>query len=416
MTSSEREPRFFVASPEEIRSGKVTDVYFLRGKAALESQGENPEVAAEIRAASLPERWRWAVFAGLEEALAILEGHHVTVEALPEGSVFRAEEPVLTLTGRYLEFGVLETALLGVLCQASGVATRAARCAFAADGKPVYSFGARRMHPSIAPMIERAAYIGGCAGVAAVASADMLGLQPVGTMAHATILILGEERAWRAFDETMEEDVPRVALVDTFQDEKFGAIAAAEVLGDRLAAVRLDTPGSRRGDFAAILREVRWELDVRGFGHVKIFVSGGLDETEVRALNQLVDAFGIGTWISSGPVVDFSLDVVEVDGAPKAKRGKLSGRKRLWRCDACGERGVVASDREIAVCPRCRRAVTFPAMTWLRSGSMEGDLPTIDGVRALALDEVRAAQATLRREGLEEREGEEALRWNTRRT
>src|SRR5207302_6100177 len=193
---------------------------------------------------------------------------------------------------------------------ASGVATRAARCAIAADDKPVYSFGARRMHPSIAPMIERAAYVGGCAGVAAVASAEMLGLQPVGTMAHATILILGQERAWHAFDETMEEDVPRVALVDTFQDEKFGAIAAAEVLGDRLAAVRLDTPGSRRGDFAAIVREVRWELGVRGFDHVKLFVSGGLDETDIRPLNRLVDARGVGTSISALPGADVLLGAV----------------------------------------------------------------------------------------------------------
>src|SRR5436190_1151227 len=82
-------------------------------------------------------------------------------------------------------FGVLETALLGLLCQASGVATVAARCKIAAEGRPVFSFGARRMHPAISPMVERSAYIGGCDGVASVKSAEVIGIQPVGTMAHA---------------------------------------------------------------------------------------------------------------------------------------------------------------------------------------------------------------------------------------
>src|SRR5438105_12152456 len=121
-------------------------------------------------------------------------------------------------------------------------------------------------------MIERAPYIDGCTGVSTMTGAELVGIEPTGTMAHATILLLGEDRAWRAFDATTGPEVPRVALVDTFRDERFGAIAAAEALGDRLAAVRLDTPASRRGDLPAILREVRWELDARGSWGVKIFV------------------------------------------------------------------------------------------------------------------------------------------------
>src|SRR5947207_1408646 len=128
MTRAERAPRLYVATPEDIRAGKFTDVDFLRAKDVLEAEGENPEVAAEIRAGSLPDGWPWAVFARLEEVLFLLQDHDVTVEAFPEGSAFRPEDPVLTIAGRYLEFGLLETALLGVLCQASGVATRAARC------------------------------------------------------------------------------------------------------------------------------------------------------------------------------------------------------------------------------------------------------------------------------------------------
>src|SRR5437762_5907916 len=275
---------FHIATPEEIRAGKVADVYFLRGRDVLRAEGENPNVVAEIRTASLPGGWGWGVFAGLEEAVALLEDHAVQVQAIPEGSVFYGEEPVLVVSGPYLAFGILETALLGLLCQASGVATVAARCKVAAEGRPVFSFGARRMHPAISPMIERSAYIGGCDGVAAVKSAEVIGIQPVGTMAHAVILILGEERAWLGFDKTLEKGVPRVALVDTFQDEKFGALAAARVLGKRLSAIRLDTPSSRRGDFGAILREVRWELDAAGFSNVQIFVSGGIDESAIVGL------------------------------------------------------------------------------------------------------------------------------------
>ena len=388
-------PSFHVASPERIVRGDVTDVYFLRGRAALESEGENPVVSAEIRAASLPGRLPWGIFAGFDEAVALLHGREVTVEALPEGSVFYPEDPVLTVTGRYLEFGVLETALLGVLCQASGIATRASRCVLAADGRPVYSFGARRMHPAISPMIERAAFVGGCAGVSTVTGGELLGLEPTGTMAHATILILGEERAWRAFDATADPHVARVALVDTFRDERFGAIAAAKVLGDRLTGVRLDTPSSRRGDFGAILREVRWELDARGFDGVKIFVSGGLDEETIPQLNAFADAYGVGTWIAGSPVIDFSLDIVEVEGVARSKRGKLSGRKQLWRCPECGSHGVAPRGAPVAMCPTCASDVATPVRTWVEGGALVQALPPPADVRALALREAVTASGSL---------------------
>lgn len=383
---------FHIASPDEIRSGRVTDVYFLRARAVLEAEGENPEVTAEVRTSGLPEGWPWAVFAGLEEAVFLLAGHDLQVEALPEGSVFYPEEPVLSVRGRYLDFGLLETALLGVLCQATGVATRAARCRLAAGGRPVYSFGARRMHPAISPMIERAAYLGGCEGVAAVKSAELIGIEPVGTMAHSLILILGEERAWRGFDMVQDRKVPRVALVDTFQDEKFGAVAAARTLGDRLTAVRLDTPGSRRGDLLSILREVRWELDAEGFSAVKLFVSGGLDEEKIRSLNRYADAYGVGTWISGAPPVDFSLDIVEVAGEPRAKRGKLSGRKHLWGCEQCGSRGIAPGTTKLGHCPTCGGRVRSLLERVLPAGRGRPKRIPPAEIRAFAVEEVNASK------------------------
>ena len=379
---------FNVASAEDIREGRVADVYFLRGQEILKQEGADPRVVAEIRTTSLPRDWRWGVFAGVDEALRLLEGRSVDMECLPEGSVFYGEEPVMVVTGRYLDFGLMETALLGLLCQASGIATMAARCRVAARDRPVYSFGARRMHPAISPMIERAAYVGGCDGVATVKGAELVGLDPVGTMAHAVILILGEERAWKGFDRVIDQRIPRVALVDTFQDEKFGAVEAARVLGKHLAAVRLDTPASRRGDFPAILREVRWELDERGFSGVRIFVSGGIDEHLIVGLNRYADAYGVGTSISNAPVIDFALDIVEVEGDPRAKRGKLSGRKHLWGCPECGNRGIAPWAARLGDCPRCGHRVRSLLEPELAGGRKRRNVPAPLDVRSRTLDQI----------------------------
>jgi len=328
---------FFIATPDQIKAGAVADVYFQRTAAILDSKGLDAYVRAEFIAKSFPGDWAWAVFAGLAEVMHLLTGVDVTVRGMEEGGFFRPGEPVLEIEGNYREFGIHETAALGLICQASGIATRAARCRQAAGpDRKLVSFGARRMHPAIAPMIERAAYIGGCDGVAVVASAELLGTEPVGTMPHALILIMGDTvLATRAFDEVIDERVPRIALIDTFQDEKFAAIEIADALGSRLSALRLDTPSSRRGDFLEILSEVRWELDMRGHTDIGLFVSGGIGENAIRELNPMVDGYGVGSWISAAPIVDFSMDIVEIDGEPVAKRGKWSGAKQVLRCVGC---------------------------------------------------------------------------------
>jgi nicotinate phosphoribosyltransferase len=330
---------FHIAPFDRIKQGRVTDVYFERVTEALRSKGINPHVAMEMRSGSLPRDWPWAVFAGLEELMELVDGLPVRVRAMEEGELFFPGEPVISVEGAYLDFGVYETAMLGLVCQASGIATNAARCKRAAGDRMVISFGARRMHPVIAPMIERNAFIGGCDAVAVVESAEQIGEKPSGTMSHTLILCAQDERlAYETFDEAMPEDVLRVALIDTFQDEKFGALFAAEVLGDRLYAVRLDTPGSRRGDFLRIMQEVRWELDIRGFAHVKLFISGDLDEQKILEYNEVADAYGVGTHISNSPVVNYAMDIVEVEGRPLAKRGKESGLKQVWKCDRDGTR------------------------------------------------------------------------------
>ncbi len=333
-----------IATSEEIKNGKVTDVYFLRSRKVLEHLGVRKRVVAEVTTGNLPDDYQWAVLAGVEELIELLNGINISARTMPEGSIFGPNQPVAIIEGDYLEFGTYETSILGLLCQASGIATKAARCRVAAGEKVLFSFGARRMHPSIAPMIERSAFLGGFDGVAAVKSAEILGLEPVGTIPHALILLVGDTvNATRAFDEIVSPEIKRVSLIDTFQDEKFEALRVAEALGDRLYAMRLDTPGSRKGDFRAIIQEVRWELDIRGFGAIRLFVSGGIDENEILALNDIVDGYGVGTSISNAPVIDFSLDIVEIEGEPVSKRGKLSGSKDALRCGQCGRVTVVSS-------------------------------------------------------------------------
>ena len=333
---------FFTAEPQDVLDGRITDVYFERTLAILKARKLNPVVKAELIVKSLPQGWSWALLTGLEEALELLRRLPVRVRAMPEGSVFHPYEPVLELEGRYQDFCVYETALLGLLCQASGISTQAARIKKLAGDRLVMSFGARRMHPVLAPMIERYAFIGGCDGVSVVRSGEMLGEDPMGTMPHALVLCMGSTlEALTAYDEVLPPEVRRVALIDTFEDEKFEVMRLASVFGKRLFAVRFDTPASRRGNFYRILEEARWELELRGQGHVRFFVSGGLGEEDIPVLNPLVHGYGIGTSISNARVVDFAMDIVEIEGEPVAKRGKWSGSKRVLLCRACGTREIV---------------------------------------------------------------------------
>jgi nicotinate phosphoribosyltransferase len=336
---------FHIADPQEIIDGKITDVYFERALRIMKAKGIDPVVKAEFIAKSLPADWKWALFTGIDEAAGLLKRLRIKVRAMREGSVFYPYEPVMEIEGRYQDFCVYETAILGLLCQASGVATKACRVKKLAGDRVVMSFGARRMHPILAPMIERNAFIGGCDGVAVVKSGELIGEAPVGTMPHSLILCMGSTvDAIMAYDEVLEPKFLRVALIDTFQDEKFETLNVAGALGERLYAVRFDTPGSRRGNFYRILEETRWELKLRGITHVKFFVSGGINEKDIPELNPVVDGYGIGTSISNAPVVDFAMDIVEVDGKPLAKRGKWSGSKRIIACARCGARKIIPND------------------------------------------------------------------------
>jgi nicotinate phosphoribosyltransferase len=369
---------FHIADPKDIKAGKYTDVYFTRTMEVLKAKKADKWARAEFIAKRFPEDYHWGVLAGIEEAVYLLKDLPIKVRAMKEGTIFRTYEPVMEIEGMYTQFGLYETSILGLLCQASGVATKAARCKKAAEDRGVISFGARRIHPAIAPMVERNAFIGGCDGVAVVKDAEMIHEEPSGTMPHALILLIGDTvEATKAFDEVIDPKVKRVSLIDTFNDEKIEAIRVAEALGKKLFAIRLDTPSSRRGDFQKIIEEIRWELNIRGFGHVKIYVSGGLDEKRILSLNPVVDAYGVGTSITNARSIDLAMDIIEIEGKPLAKRGKMSGSKTVLRCSKCFQ------DRLVPYQPRKNSSSRGPNRCSCGGRYQEILLPLIQNQRVL---------------------------------
>jgi nicotinate phosphoribosyltransferase len=333
---------FWLPTEQEIRQAQTTDAYFLHTKKVLQRNRIDTRVVMEVYARDVPYAGNWGILSGVYEAAKLLEGLPIDVWAFDEGSVFVADgstaiyEPLMVIEGKYSDFVEYENPLLGLLTSSTSVSTRAARFRMAADSKLLLSFGTRRVHPALAAMVERACYLAGFDGVSNVLGAKLLKLEPSGTMPHALVQVVGsQEKAWRLFDETIPKGTPRVALVDTFWDEKSESIKALEVLGPKLWGVRLDTPASRRGDFLKIAEEVRWELDIRGGKNVKIIASGRLDEEAISRLNPVVDGYGVGTAVAYPPVIDLSAKIVEVMEGKKreyrAKRGGLGGRKAVYR-------------------------------------------------------------------------------------
>jgi len=384
---------FFVANEDEIRKGLTSDIYFSRAEEILKKKNINKHVIAEFTAQFLP--YPWAVFVGLPEVIELFKDKPVNVWTMKEGTIFRARDeggvpvPIMIIKGVYKDFAVYETPALGLICESSGIATKTAHIKKVAFDKTVLSFGVRRMHPAIAPMIDRSAYIGGCDGVSSVLGAKLIGKNPSGTIPHALVINLGGvSNAIIAFDKYISTDVKRIALVDTFGDEKLETIQAVEAIGRKLYGVRLDTPHSRRGVFADIIREIKWELAIRGFKDVKIFVSGGLDENTIPELSEAgADGFGVGTSIANAPTINFAMDIVEMDGKPVAKKGKFSGRKKVYRQIKDGElifKVISYSDNDF-----CADGWEEMLVPLIKNGKVVYHKQNIDDIREYALDQLK---------------------------
>ena len=275
--------------------------------------------------------------------LDILRDMHFTgsVRAMPEGAIFFANEPVVEVTAPVIEGQLIETFLINQINMQSLLATKASRVVYAARGRTVLDFAARRTHGiDAADKLSRAAYIVGFAGTSNVLASKRYGIPTFGTMAHSFVTCFPSEiDAFRAYADSFPDTT--TLLVDTY-DTLGGVRNAINVAkemqrrGHTLRSIRLDS-----GDMLDLSLRSRALLDEAGLTDVQVFASGGLDEFEVDTLlseGAQIDGFGVGTRVGvsdDAPWTDCAYKLVEYGGRPtiKLSAGKVSlpGRKQVTR-------------------------------------------------------------------------------------
>jgi nicotinate phosphoribosyltransferase len=359
----------------------LIDLYELTMAASYHREGMNQVSIFELFVRRLPPHRDWLLTAGLGPALRLAVGMRFgeaelgylrsrgfddgfldrlagfrfsgDVDAMPEGTICFANEPIVRVTGPRIEAQLLETLLLNQVNFQTMAATKAARIALAAGGgepgagERVVDFSPRRDHGIDAAMkVARSAAIAGCGGTSNVAAAMRYGLEPVGTMAHSFVLSFADEQAaFEAFLRSFPET--GILLVDTFEVESGvrNAIEASRRTGVPLRGVRIDS-----GDLSSLARLGRRLLDEAGMRETEITVSGDLEEgriAELVASGAPIDRFGVGTDLGTSrdsPTVDGVYKLV-ADAAGDGWRGvrKLSaekatlpGPKQVWRRQADG--------------------------------------------------------------------------------
>jgi len=262
--------------------------------------------------------------------------------ALPEGRVFFATEPLIEITAPIIEAQLVETFVLNAMHVQTVIASKAARCVHAAQGRKLVDFALRRAHGVDAGLkVARASYLAGFTGTSNVLAGKLYGVPFYGTMAHSFIQSFDdEEAAFTAYAETFPEDT--ALLIDTY-DTLAGAQRAARVgqllqqQGHQLRGVRLDS-----GDLLTLSQQTRQILDAAGLHDTRVYASGGLNEHEVSRLvgaGAPIDIFGVGTDMgvsSDAPSLDMAYKLVEYAGGPRlklsSKKVSLLGKKQIFRC------------------------------------------------------------------------------------
>ena len=281
------------------------------------------------------------------------------VWAIPEGRVFFCDEPVIEISGPIIPAQIVETYVINRVNHQTSVATKAARCVTAAEGRSLSDFSMRRTHgPDAAMTASRSSYMVGFSSTSNLAAGCKYGIPVSGTMSHAFVTSQTNElEAFRAYARSHPDNT--TLLIDTY-DTIAGARKAAvvgqelEKRGYRLRAVRLDS-----GDYVRLSRDVRAILDSQGLDYVEIFASGGLDEysiADILSEDAPIDAFGVGTRLGvseDAPSTDMVYKMVEIDGRPvkKLSAGKsyLPGPKqvsRAWNPDGSFQRDMLTGRNE----------------------------------------------------------------------
>ena len=310
-----------------VQVGETADVGLHRGITVLRNEGINPMVSVEFSPT------RSGVLCGIREVKALLqkvlpEGNREAM-ALEEGAQVAAGEVALRITAPYGSFGLYETAISGILSHCTGWATASRECVTAAGGIPVISVGARHVHPSVAGIMDYSALIGGCVSCSTAVGARLAGATPTGTISPDVALIMGDTlKAMQAFDKHMPPEVSRVSPVNIVKDETEESIGLARSLRHRIRGVILDASQTNYEVNPHTVKEVRARLDLAGHSHVEIFITGDLNGKRIKEFVEAgapVNAFEVGSHISSAPPCEFNADIHEVDGKPVAKRGRIPG-------------------------------------------------------------------------------------------
>lgn len=264
-------------------TGDTAELYLHRTMRVLRNEGINPMVAMEFYSTDQ------GVLCGAQEVKAVLS--RVTSEAnrevwaMEEGQEVGANEVALLIRAPYTTFGLYETAICGILAHSTGWATAARECTAAARGIPIVSVGAHNVHPSVAPVMDYAAVVGGCFSASTVLGTKLAQTPPMATVSGALVQIMGDpESAAGAFDRSVAPDVPRVAYVDPRGDVVAQAIEVAQIMKDRLNAIRLARVPGAKPIPPAVVKEVRNKLNESGFPHVEILLSGEMSPTRIREL------------------------------------------------------------------------------------------------------------------------------------
>ncbi len=323
----------------EIRKGFYSDSYFVRSKNILEKDHYNPHVIMQVF------QRQKAVLCGVDQAVAILKtcadnAKELKIRALFDGDRLNPWDTVLTIEGPLADFVHLETVYLGSLSRQTKIATNVDKVMSAAGGKPVLFFPSRFDHYAVQADDGYAARIGGITGVSTPANASYWDGDALGTIPHALIAAYKGDTlaATEAFDRHIDPAVNRVALIDFDNDCVRTALEVARKFGPRLYGVRMDTADTlvdvsvlpHMGSFkptgvcSCLVHNVRKALDAEGFDHVKIMVSGGFTAEKIAAFEAEktpVDVYAVGASLFADSV-NFTADIVSVDGKPCAKAGR----------------------------------------------------------------------------------------------
>ncbi len=410
----------------------LTDLYQLNMIQAYLDHGDTETAVFELFCRTLPARRGFLMASGLEQALDYLEDLRFSaadvawlestgrfqknaldyfaqlrftgdVHAMPEGTVFFANEPILRVTAPLPQAQLVETRLINILHFQSLIAAKAARCVLAAPGKVLVDFGLRRAHGAEAgTMAARASTIAGFAGTATVLAGELFGIPLYGTMAHSFIEAFDDETT--AF-ETYARSRPNnlVFLLDTYDTEAAArkVVALAPKLkadGIIIRAVRLDS-----GDLVALSKSVRAILDQGGLREVTIFASGGLDEDSLLDFAKAgapIDGFGIGTSLTTSadaPNADFVYKMQEYADLPRRKKSDKKatwpGRKQVWR--QYGDDEAMRGD--VLALENSRQAGEPLLQPVMHNGRRIAPSPPLDDVRRHAKRELERLPEPLRR-------------------